>query len=695
MKRLLLTLGAAVVASGCAVKPVAISDDGHTQRAAEDQRRLFDDQDAVAAPLSLAEAITRALRYNMEYRTRLMEEASSLGQADLANYDLLPRLTSAAGYSMRSNDAFGVGYTPAGTITTTPSAASEPKHVFDSLTFSWNVLDFGLSYVRAKQLSDQALIAQERRRKAVQNLTQDVRNAWWRVEAAQRLLPETDALLAELNRTAARAKLIESRKLLPPLQIVAYKRSLLDLEQQISARRQELALAKLELAQLLNLRPGTEFAVVAVDRQGAVPPDLTANIEALEQIAARNRPELREEGYRSRITDLEGTRQLLSLLPSLSLDVGTDYDANKYLVNNRWSSAGLNLSWNLMKVASLPSIKGNIQAAAKVDESRRLAITAAVLGQTRIASVRYHLLLQELAIWDDAVNDDVRIVGYLEASRQVGLETELELIRAKGRSIISKVNRDLVYANLQGAIGRLYNSIGLDALPKGAESQTPQALTMALAKTIQEWEATNFAAKPGTVQIPVAVMPVAGLAKEDADAFTGAMQRILTLANVATVERGQAASYRLESTVSMQAPGISGQPSSMMYKLLDSKGAVLFEGEQKSMLITPVTAEQWRALGEGAGYRVIEPVRMHLARTATSNQSMLKVPVLAPAPSPAPAPLPVYTDNVAFVSKIGEEAVEAQLDLLFELTLARSPAAAARVTTAKASAAAIERGQNN
>ena len=695
MKRLLLTLGAAVVASGCAVKPVAISDDGHTQRAAEDQRRLFDDQDAVAEPLSLAEAITRALRYNMEYRTRLMEEASSLGQADLANYDLLPRLTSAAGYSMRSNDAFGVGYTPAGTITTTPSAASEPKHVFDSLTFSWNVLDFGLSYVRAKQLSDQALIAQERRRKAVQNLTQDVRNAWWRVEAAQRLLPETDALLAELNRTAARAKLIESRKLLPPLQIVAYKRSLLDLEQQISARRQELALAKLELAQLLNLRPGTEFAVVAVDRQGAVPPDLTANIEALEQIAARNRPELREEGYRSRITDLEGTRQLLSLLPSLSLDVGTDYDANKYLVNNRWSSAGLNLSWNLMKVASLPSIKGNIQAAAKVDESRRLAITAAVLGQTRIASVRYHLLSQELAIWDDAVNDDVRIVGYLEASRQVGLETELELIRAKGRSIISKVNRDLVYANLQGAIGRLYNSIGLDALPKGAESQTPQALTMALAKTIQEWEATNFAAKPGKVQIPVAVIPVAGLAKEDADAFTGAMQRILTLAKVATVERGQAASYRLESTVSMQAPGISGQPSSMMYKLLDSKGAVLFEGEQKSMLITPVTAEQWRALGEGAGYRVIEPVRMHLARTATSNQSMLNVPVLAPAPSPAPAPLPVYTDNVAFVSKIGEEAVEAQLDLLFELTLARSPAAAARVTTAKASAAAIERGQNN
>ncbi len=667
MKSFVLTLGAAVVATGCAVKPVAISDEAHLRRAAEDQRRLFDDQDALSAPLTLHGAIARALRYNMEYRTRLMEEAASLGQADLANYDLLPRMTSAAGYSMRSNDAFGVGYTPAGTITTTPSAASEPKHVFDSLTFSWNILDFGLSYVRAKQLSDQALIAEERRRKAVQNLTQDVRNAWWRVEAAQRLLPETDALLAELNRTAARAKLIESRKLLPPLQIVAYKRSLLDLEQQISVRRQELALAKLELAQLLNLRPGAEFSVVTVDRQDAVPPDLTASIETLEQIAIQNRPELREEGYRARITDLEGSRQLLSLLPSLSMDVGTDYDANKYLVNNRWSSAGLNLSWNLMKVASLPSIKGNIQAAARVDESRRLAVTAAVLGQTRIASVRYRLLTQELAIWDEAVGDDTRIVGYLDASRQVGLETELELIRAKGRSIISKINRDLVYANLQGAIGRLYNSIGLDSLPRGAESESPQALTAALAKTVQDWEGVTFAPKPGALQIPVAVLPVGGLSSADGDAFTASLQRVLTLAKVATAARDQVASYRIESSVALQAPGISGQPSSMKFRLLDAGGAVLFEGEQKSMLMTPVTAEQWRALGEGAGYRVIEPVRLHLARAQAAAASQLKAPLAAP----------VDKDKVPSASELGSKTVEVQLD------------------TAKAVTEALKRGQNN
>lgn len=666
IRSLVLAIGSSLIAAGCAVKPVAITDEAHLKRAAEDQRRLFDDQEPVKAPLTLHEAIARALKYNMDYRTRLMEEASSLGQTELASYDLLPRLTAAAGYSTRNNDAFGVGYTPSGSISTTPSSASERSHTYDSLTFSWNVLDFGVSYLRAKQLSDQAMIAEERRRKAVQNLIQDVRNAWWRVEAAQRLLPETDILLAEVDQAAARAKLIETRKLLPPLQIVAYRRSLLDLEQQISLRRQELAQSKLELAQLLNLRPGQEYSVEAPRIDDPMPPDLTANIEVLEQIAVHNRPELREEGYRARITDIEGDKQLLSLLPSLAFDTGVNYDSNKYLVNNRWSSAGLNLSWNLMKLVSLPSLKEANQAAAKVDETRRLALTTAVLGQTRIAAVRYRLLTQEFAIWDDAVNDDVRIVGYLNASKQVGLETELELIRAKARGMVSKINRDLVYANLQGAVGRLYNSIGMDSLPLDVETHAPDALAVALAKTIQGWEGASFTSRPPTTQTPVAVMPVEGLQKEDAAAFTVALHRILRLSKVATVGRGQPAPYRIESVVTLQPPGVSGQPARMKLKLLNEAGTVLFEGEQSSMLMTPVGPEQWRALGEGAGYRVIDPVRQHLVKAGAAGESPLKAP-----------PKPVVDEKkVPSASALGDLALSLKID------------------TALAVAEAVKRGEN-
>jgi hypothetical protein len=102
------------------------------------------------------------------------------------------------------------------------------------------------------------------------------------------------------------------------------------------------------------------------------------------------------------------------------------------------------------------------------------------------------------------------------------------------------------------------------------------------------------------------------------------MQRILRLSKLATVDGDQTALYRIESSVTLLPAGVSGQPATMKLKLVDSAGAVLFEGQQQSMLMTPVTAEQWRALGEGAGYRVIDPVRQHLAKAGSAGESRLK-----------------------------------------------------------------------
>lgn len=627
--------GTAFVVAGCAVKPVAIDDAAHHQRALEDQRKLYDEQEALTRPLTLADAVARAFKYNMDYRTRLMEEAAAMGQTDVANYDMLPRLTAQAGYSWRNNDAFGFGYTPAGTISTTPSAAVERTHHTNSLTFAWNILDFGLSYYRAKQLADQSLIAEERRRKAQQNLMQDVRMAWWRAEASQRLLPQVDELLAEVDQAAERARLIETRKLLPPLQIVAYRRSLLDLTQQIALRRQELEQARLDLAQLINLRPGTEYQVTAVEAETFTLPQLTAHVGMLETLALDNRPELREEAYRARVTDLEGRRQILSLLPSLGFDAGTSFDSNRFLVNNRWASAGANVTWNLFKAFSYNAVKDANEAAARVDETRRLAVTAAVLTQTRLAAVRYTLLSQELSIWDDAVQDDTRIVGYLNAAKQVGLETELELIRAKARRMISVINRDLVHANLQGAIGRLYNSIGVDPLPIQMETHSSHALAKALDERVKEWEAASFTPKAAPLQLPVEVAIPNGIPEEGRAPFLSSMQRILRLSKIAVSQPGSAAPYRVETSFTLLPPQTSGQASRMKVRLLDDKGNVISEAEQASMLVTPVGPDQWRALGEGAGYRMVTPLRAHMAQRREKGAAE-PAPFVAPKASAGP-----------------------------------------------------------
>ena len=629
MKTVILTLGALLLLCGCAVHPVAISEQEHALRAVEDQRRLFDDQEAISAPVTLSDAMARALRHNTDYRVRLMEEAAAFGQARLANFDLLPRLTATAGYSTRDNDSFGFGYTPSGSISTTPSAASERNRNFGDLSFSWNVLDFGMSYMRAQQLANQALIAEERRRKAVQNLLQDVRTAWWRAEAAQRLLPEARLLLAEVDTAGQRARLIESRKMLPPLQIVAYKRSLLDLAQQVSVRVQDLAQAQVEFAQLLNLKPGQAYTLATPPVTDRVPADLTADIDTLEQIALQKRPELREEGYRAKNTDLENTRQFLSMMPALTLDTGRNYDANKYLVNNTWSGAGVNMSWNLLKLTSAGSIKRAGKAAIRIDETRRLAITAAVLGQTRIAAVRYRLLCEEFAMWDEAVNDDERIVGYLNSGKQAGLETEFELIRAKARVMVSKINRDLSYANVQSAVGRLGTSIGIDSLPLALETYAPEALSLVVAKTVGGWEGATFRVGGSAAAQPIAIAAPAGVDGADAELFATALRGILAGSKVEAVVAGASAPFTIESALELPLRGASGQPVIVHVRLVDAAGAVLYAADQNSMLMSPVDHDQWTALGESTGFRMVAPAHQFAVAKAADAARLRAAPTPA------------------------------------------------------------------
>lgn len=614
----LLTLALA----GCAVQPTAPTAEEYRAQVSDLKQRLFAGQEAVGEQLSLADATARAIKYNMDYRTRMMEEALSLGQSELANYDLLPKLTASAGYSTRSNDSFGYGFGTDGRVSPNPTASQERSHGTGSISFAWNALDFGLSYVRAQQLANQSLISEERRRKSLQNLVQDVRLAWWRAEAAQRLQPEIDALLDEIDQASARAKLIETRRLLPPLQIVAYRRSLLDLEQQLSMRRQELAQAELELANLMNLPMGSKYRLSKTSTAEFVAPVLTARMEALEAATLENRPELHEEGYKSRISDLEWKKQMLGLLPSFGLDIGGNYDSNRYLLNNHWASGGLNMSVGLLRLFSLPAMNRAQKAQTDVDETRKLATTAAILAQTRLAVVRYGLLAHEFGVWDDASKDDARIVEYLVSAKQVGLETELEVIRARARALVSRIQRDFVHANLQAAMGRLYNSIGLDSLPQQVENHDAATLAKALNDRISKWEQDTFAEQPLARYGTFALAPVVGVPDDTADAFEKAMLRVLRLSKVPLATDDKPL-MQLQTTVELAPVQASGQPSRIKMRLTDTAGRVIAESEQSTMLLAPVSRDQWQALGEGAAYRMIEPLRKALRQpTAILSSTM-------------------------------------------------------------------------
>ncbi|MBM4127510.1 MAG: TolC family protein, partial [Nitrospira sp.] len=152
--------------SGCAITPVPLTTDEVQSRVKEDRAVLTKDQEPLSGPMDLYDAMARALKYNLEARVELMHKMLSQAQLDLSHYAMLPRLAVNAGFDGRSNFTGGRGMSlVTGRQAIEPFTSSEKNIFSEDLSLSWNVLDFGLSYIRAKQAADDVLIADEERRR--------------------------------------------------------------------------------------------------------------------------------------------------------------------------------------------------------------------------------------------------------------------------------------------------------------------------------------------------------------------------------------------------------------------------------------------------------------------------------------------------------------------------------------------------
>ncbi|MDF9754918.1 outer membrane protein TolC [Pseudomonas hunanensis] len=89
----------ALAVTGCAVKTQPIDRSVSEQRARADLASMFKGQEALQGPLTLHQAMARAVKYNLEARLKIMEEALAQRQVDLATFDMLPRMALSAGYA--------------------------------------------------------------------------------------------------------------------------------------------------------------------------------------------------------------------------------------------------------------------------------------------------------------------------------------------------------------------------------------------------------------------------------------------------------------------------------------------------------------------------------------------------------------------------------------------------------------------
>lgn len=510
-----LVLSCLVLAlAGCgAIQPRPFTADEIKDRVAEDRVQMYADQEPITAPIDFYEAAARALKYNLDYKLKLMEHALTQSLHDVSTHEMLPKLVASAGYVDRNNDSGGRSIGIEDRVESLrPSTSQERQRNLADLSLSWNVLDFGVSYYRAQQKADQILMAQERRRKVIQNVLQDVRNSYWRALGAQKLIGRVDDLLVRVNKALERAREIESKGLMPRQEVLAYQRALLDAVSLLTLRRQDLELSRSELSALMSIAPGTPYTLA--DEPARAMPPAPANLLALETMALERRPEIMEEWYRKRVTENDIKAAKLSVFPNLNFDAGLHYDSNKYNYNANWADVGVRLSWNILRLAQWPALERAHKHQNQTDDMRRMALSMAVLTQVRVGIQRYDLSLSELKFSEESARVDQQLLKYAQASSQSRYESELEVIRAEARALLAEYQRYASYSNAQAAWGRLYNSVGLDVLPETIASHDVKTLAGSIAETTRQWQSEVLGGKATATVVPVQApgdAPVPGL----------------------------------------------------------------------------------------------------------------------------------------------------------------------------------------
>ncbi|RZK99885.1 MAG: TolC family protein [Rubrivivax sp.] len=460
--RCLALTGMALSLGACTVIPTPIDVNQSAPQAKQRLDTLIADEEPLHGTVTLYEAMARALKYNLDHKIELMDEQLKQKQLELRSFDMLPSLVASSGYNSRSNDAGARSRSLlSGNQSLEPSTSSERRSTTADLGLSWDVLDFGLAYVRAHQQADERMIATEKRRKVVNRILEDVRTAYWRAVSADRTFKKLVDLEGLAQRSLRQAEEMEARRIVAPLTVLGYQRDLLQVQGDVQRLQRELAQAKSQLAALMNLRPNADFKLMLPDRTDIMP-ELPGSADEMVLTGLRYRPELREAAYRQRINKLEMNAALLRALPSVKGLLGFNHDSNDYLFEKNWVSASAKVSWNLLNVFRYPAEKRAIEAEANVLDQRDMALTMAVMTQVHVARLRFVRLSQELNTISRSQSVQERILALSRSGYKVKSISQQSLVREELNSVLSEVRYDTAYADLQNSYANLYASMGLD-----------------------------------------------------------------------------------------------------------------------------------------------------------------------------------------------------------------------------------------
>ena len=431
--------------------------------------------------------MARAVSFNLRHRVAQIERDIANAELEKNNFEMLPTFDLNA-----SRDRKNVN------ISNTDDRISNTA----SATFAWNILDLGVSYARANQQADEVLIKQEQERKALQDIIRQVNAAFWRAAAGQRLLTKVHSIARDLQVAMEASREMERTRATDVISAVSFRRTIVESVKQALAIRRELQEAKSELAELLNIRPGTDFEL-AQPAMNVSLPRLPMSIENLEVFALENRPELRVEKYNERIGNWQAREALYNLLPGLKVSAGQNYNSESANLSPNWISTGVNMGMNLFSLFSGSSEYEIAEGKAELARRQRLALSLAVLTQVHMSRIKFQSAAQQMRLAHEIAESDRSLTQLLRTDGQFLNNDYFEAVSLSTQQLQSEMNEQRSYVDLVSAHADLMHAVGLDLFLDTVPFNDIPALSDAIRAMMAQWTISDGTATEPAIALPL------------------------------------------------------------------------------------------------------------------------------------------------------------------------------------------------
>jgi len=459
---------AAVVSAGCVSVPSEVDLQESRRENLRNDLQLLAQENVVLpdAPLKLAQCIELGLRNNLDLRVANFTEEVARDSAYADRLGMLPSLNLSGEASRRDREELVARRNvDTGVVTETRETSRDKERLTADLSLTWSVLDFGLSYVRARQaqLGVKALEFQHLRQ--AQLLALEITEAYWRAALAEDALDYTRGVEAELKQQKEIIdRSVASRRIDPITAKDAAKR-LVDLQIIIRDLRGEVSGARVGLARLMGLRQNQHFTLAREAIRpllAGLPRPHQLDVAHMEEYALLHRPELYQADIGQRIRRDDARAAMLNIFPDLTFGVGSHYDGNSLVQQSQWNTFGVNFLWDVLAVPAKMKRRSAALKGVEVVRHERMAETIGVMTQVNMSLLDYAVKIDRFLLLEESYTLTNDLLKMVRDSNKAGRVSNLAVTQRSLEDVAAKLKRDRSVVEAIVGYRRLLVSVGMD-----------------------------------------------------------------------------------------------------------------------------------------------------------------------------------------------------------------------------------------